>query len=219
MQISDIQLVVYSPVLYTQLVGYVKLNPRNLHFLTPFSFMALAHTILTILTYSPCSGYDISKRFEEGVSCYWKASQQQIYRELGKMAKQGWVTHQSIPQEGKPNKKIYDLTAAGKAELMRWFEQPSEPTPIREDLLVKVLAGSSMPNETLKQELVSRRQFHQQTLNEYQAMEQCFLSQDNPTPEELARYLTLRRGIRYEESWVSWCDEVMTILAQTSTPH
>ena len=45
--------------------------------------MALSHTILTVLAHSPHSGYDISKRFEESVSCYWQASQQQIYRELG----------------------------------------------------------------------------------------------------------------------------------------
>lgn len=180
--------------------------------------MALAHTILTILTYSPCSGYDISKRFEEGVSCYWTASQQQIYRELGKMAKQGWVKHKSIPQEGKPDKKIYELTTEGEAELMRWFAQPSEPTPIREDLLVKVLAGPSIPAQTLKQELLSRRQLHQQTLNEYLEMERCFVNAENPTPEELFRYLTLKRGIRYEESWVSWCNEVMAVLEQTPMP-
>ncbi|NEO82962.1 MAG: PadR family transcriptional regulator [Spirulina sp. SIO3F2] len=176
--------------------------------------MALAHTILTLLSYSPASGYDISKRFEEDISCYWKASQQQIYRELGKMAKQGWVTHQSIPQAGKPDKKIYELTPVGETELLRWFAEPSEPTPIREDLLVKVLAGPYLPRDLLHQELKHRRHLHERQLSDYHAMEQCFLGASEPTSAEQFRYLTLRRGIRYEESWIDWCDEVMAVLAQ-----
>ena len=51
--------------------------------------MALAHTILTLLLEKPYSGYDISKCFEDGISCYWNASQQQIYRELTKIEKEG----------------------------------------------------------------------------------------------------------------------------------
>lgn len=176
--------------------------------------MALAHTILTLLSYAPASGYDISKQFEESVSCYWKASQQQIYRELGKMAKQGWVTHQSIPQAGKPDKKIYELTAAGTAELHRWFSEPSEPTPIREDLLVKVLAAPHVPRELLHQELNYRRQLHERQLAHYREKEQCFLAASDPPAAAQFRYLTLRRGIRYEESWLDWCDEVMAVLAQ-----
>ncbi|MEM8641089.1 MAG: PadR family transcriptional regulator [Cyanobacteria bacterium P01_G01_bin.54] len=176
--------------------------------------MALAHTILTLLTDAPASGYDISKRFEADISCYWKASQQQIYRELGKMAKQGWVTHQSVPQAGKPDKKIYELTPAGEAELLRWFAQPSEPTPIREDLLVKVLAGPYISRKLLYQELQHRRQLHARQLADYREMEQCFLTAPQPTTAEQFRYLTLRRGIRYEESWISWCDEVIGVLAQ-----
>ncbi|MGB0560402.1 MAG: PadR family transcriptional regulator [Spirulinaceae cyanobacterium] len=179
--------------------------------------MALAHTILTLLNHGPCSGYDISKRFEEGVGCYWQASQQQIYRELGKMAKQGWVRHESIPQAGKPDKKIYELTTEGEAELHRWFTEPTEPTPIREDLLVKVLAGPYIDPDLLHHELVQRRQLHERKLAHYREKEQCFLAATAPPPSEQFRYLTLKRGIRYEESWIAWCDEVMDVLAEIET--
>jgi DNA-binding PadR family transcriptional regulator len=174
--------------------------------------MALTHTILTILSHEPCSGYDISKRFEESVGCYWQASQQQIYRELGKMEKQGWVRYESIPQVGKPDKKIYELTSAGHEELMRWFAEPSEPTPIREDLLVKVMAGSSIPQPLLTKEVLSRRQLHEHKLSSYRELEQEFFHQQEPSELEKFRYLTLRRGIRYEESWIAWCDEVLAFL-------
>lgn len=185
--------------------------------------MALAHTILTVLADASCCGYDISKSFEEGVGCFWKASQQQIYRELGKMEKQGWVCYDVVPQEGKPDKKIYRLTEDGEQELLRWFVEPSEPTPIREDLLVKVLGGPHVPIELLQKELFHRRQLHERILMRYREKEKLYQTQENPTPQQQFRYLTLRRGIRYEQSWIDWCDEVMEfldlrILSASSSP-
>jgi DNA-binding PadR family transcriptional regulator len=176
--------------------------------------MALAHTILTVLCEHPASGYDLSKQFEETVSCYWKASQQQIYRELSKMEEKGWVTFELVPQAGKPDKKIYAITATGRQELEDWYQEPTEPTPIREDLLVKVLGGAHLPNSLLIEEIKRRRQVHWQQLQHYQATEAGYQSQPEWPLQEQYRYLTLRRGLRYEQDWVDWCDEVLTFLQQ-----
>lgn len=174
--------------------------------------MALPHTILAVLSQQPYSGYDISKRFEESVSCYWQASQQQIYRELGKMEQQGWVVHETLPQAGKPDKKIYSLTEMGKGELARWYAEPTEPTPIREDLLVKVLAAPYVADGLLVRELHRRRQLHGERLATYQAMEALYQSIAHPPRSEQFRYLTLRRGMRYEQDWIEWCNEVLDFL-------
>lgn len=174
--------------------------------------MALAHTILVVLASEPRSGYDVSKCFDESLSCYWKASQQQIYRELSKMEQQGWVCFETIPQEGKPDKKIYHLTAQGQQELAQWFTEPTEPTPIREDLLVRVLAGALMPRDCLIKELQRRRHLHLDQLKRYQDKEALYKAMPQPQPLDQFRYLTLRRGIRYETAWIDWCDEVLAVL-------
>jgi DNA-binding PadR family transcriptional regulator len=174
--------------------------------------MALSHTILAVLSQQPYSGYDISKRFEESVSCYWQASPQQIYRELSKMEQQGWVVYESVPQEGKPDKKIYSLTEAGHTELCRWYAEPTEPTPIREDLLVRVLAAPYVPEGGLIDELHRRRQIHADQLANYQAMDDQYQALADPPVIEQFRYLTLRRGMRYEQDWIDWIDEVLTFL-------
>lgn len=176
--------------------------------------MALAHTILTVLCERPSSGYDLSKRFEETVSCYWKASQQQIYRELSKMEDKGWVSFELVPQAGKPDKKIYAITAAGQQELRRWYHEQTEPTPIREDLLVKVLGGAHLPNDLLIQELQRRRQAHLDQFHSYQAKEAQYQELSEPPVQEQYRYLTLRRGLRYEQDWIAWCDEVLDFLKE-----
>jgi DNA-binding PadR family transcriptional regulator len=190
---------------------------NTLYLVDPPTSMALAHTILTVLLDAPCSGYDISKQFDMGVGCFWNASQQQIYRELAKMERQGWVKFETIPQSGKPDKKIYQATATGREELQRWYAEPSDPTAIREDLLVKVLAGAYLPSGDLIKELHRRRQGHQEKLMHYQAKAAGYHANREPAPMEQYLYLTLRRGIRYEQAWIDWCDEVLAALHQQDT--
>lgn len=176
--------------------------------------MALAHTILALLAQQPDSGYDISKRFDEGVSCYWKATQQQVYRELSKMKSQSWVAFKKVPQAGKPDKKIYSITEAGWAELTRWYAELTERTQIREDLLVKVMIGYKMPRELLLRELHHRQALHQAQLEKYRAIEEKHLANPNPPVEMQFKYLTLKRGIAYETSWLQWCTDVLSFLKQ-----
>ncbi|MBX2864014.1 MAG: PadR family transcriptional regulator [Leptolyngbyaceae cyanobacterium MAG.088] len=176
--------------------------------------MALAHTILALLAQQSDSGYDISKRFDEGLSCYWKATQQQVYRELSKMESQGWVSFEKVPQEGKPDKKIYSITEAGWAEFNRWYAEPTERTQIREDLLVKVMIGYKMPRKLLLKELHHRQALHQAQLDNYRAKEAMCLAESNPPMALQFKYLTLKRGIAYETSWLQWCADVLTFLEQ-----
>ena len=174
--------------------------------------MALAHTILNTLADSPHTGYDLWKEFDESVSCFWRATQQQIYRELTKMENRGLVSCEIIPQEGRPAKKVYSLTAEGMEELMAWMEEPSTPTVIREDLLVKVRGGYLVKPEIIIKELEHRQQIHAQQLARYREKEQKFLvDSENLSPANKCRYLTLRRGIRYEQEWIEWCEEALLV--------
>lgn len=177
--------------------------------------MALAHTILAALSNEPHSGYDLSKQFAEDSGCYWKATQQQIYRELAKLEEQGMITSETIPQEGRPDKKLYSTTELGREHLRQWIAQPSEPTPIREELLVKVLAGHLVPRSVILQELERRRQMHLRQLSIYQELQQQRCQNLHELAIENQCFcLTLRRGIRYETDWVAWCDEALLLLSR-----
>ena len=179
--------------------------------------MALAHTILTILIDQPASGYDISKCFEEGISCFWNASQQQIYRELTKMSKEGLISHTTVPQAGKPDKKIYSLTDSGKQKLGDWCLEPTEPTAIREDLLVRILAIPFVSKDSVLNELKRRQRLHRQRFEHFTAkqnfyLEHGYFENERRSPTDKYHYLTLLRGIRFEASWVAWCDDVLAVL-------
>lgn len=175
--------------------------------------MALAHAILSALMDCPRSGYDLAKYFDSSVGFFWEASHQQIYRELSKLEVEGYLTAEKIAQEGRPNKKLFHVTATGKTFLQKWIAQPSELSPIKDDLLVKLFAGYSVPKETILQELAHHRQQHYKRLEKYRAIAQKFFQCPGVLPvENQFQYLTLRNGIRFETGWLAWCDEAILFL-------
>ncbi len=177
--------------------------------------MALAQAILAALIDFPCSGYDLAKRFDGSVGFFWKASHQQIYRELAKLDTQGWVNSETIHQSSRPDKKLYSVTEFGQKQLVEWIAQPSEPTPEKEEILVKIFAGAHAPRTVILAELQRHRHAHQLRLATYQDIEQQYFQQPQSlSVQEKFQYLTLRRGLGFELGWLTWCDEAIQLLSQ-----
>ncbi|GAK06245.1 transcriptional regulator, PadR family [Geomicrobium sp. JCM 19037] len=94
--------------------------------------MSLKHGLLGLLSTWEASGYDIKQEFDGFVSVFWHSNLSQIYPELAKLETNGWIQSRLVPQVGKPDKKLYQITAAGKEELVTWLSQPPE-LPKRKD--------------------------------------------------------------------------------------
>lgn len=179
--------------------------------------MALSHAILALLVDCPASGYDLVKSFAESIGFFWKASHQQVYRELARLEAQGWVRAEAISQVGRPDKKVYGVTELGRQALVEWIEQPCELAPIKDDLLVKTFAGHLVSPTTLRQEIEAHRQRYQERLATYEHIAtQFFPVPQALLPADLFRYLTLRRGIRHATEWIHWCDETLQFLSTLS---
>ncbi|HHP7232445.1 MAG TPA: PadR family transcriptional regulator [Xenococcaceae cyanobacterium] len=180
--------------------------------------MALAHTILATLGNKSYSGYDLWKKFSQTSRYYWQASQQQIYRELGKLEKEGAIASEIIPQEGRPDKKIYQITDKGREILKTWLVEPAEPMAIREELLVKVIAAELVPREVILQEIERHRQIHAQQLSVYKEIEQeKFPDVSRLSFKQKCLYATLRCGIAYESYRIAWCEEAIALLSEASS--
>lgn len=182
--------------------------------------MALAHAILVALLDCPSSGYDLAKRFDGSVGFFWDASHQQIYRELAKLEAQAIIISETVQQATRPNKKLYAITDHGKTVLTQWMHTPSNLSPIKDDLLVKVFGGYLVEPTTILQELRQHRKQHQTRLVEYQAIEDRFFPDAEALSEKsVYQYLTLRNGIQYEQGWLKWCDEALSTLQTLSEPR
>jgi DNA-binding PadR family transcriptional regulator len=176
--------------------------------------MSLSYAILASLTESECSGYDLAKRFDTSVGFFWSATHQQIYKELRKLQQLGWVEAEEVSQEGRPDKKVFSITHKGEENLREWIVQPSSISPTKEEILVKLFAGHLVPKETIIQQVRLQRHLHEEQLKVFRAIQGKYFQDISSCETALQlQYLTLRRGIRFEEDWIEWCDEVMNFLS------
>lgn len=175
--------------------------------------MALAHAILAALNDCACSGYDLAKKFDGSIGFFWNATHQQIYRELTKLEEQSQIEAQLVYQEHRPDKKIYSLTSKGEDTLRSWIETPSSVSPLKDDLLVKIFAGSIVSPPTIVAELKHHRIQHLENLHTYQAIAaEVFPDRSQFTDADRYHYITLRQGIRIETEWLAWCEEAIALL-------
>jgi DNA-binding PadR family transcriptional regulator len=175
--------------------------------------MALSHALLAALYDAGCSGYDLAKRFDGSVGFFWSASHQQIYRELTKLEEQSYISAQVVQQANRPDKKVYQVTAAGQDYLRKWITQPSTVPAIKDELLVKLFAGDLVEPAVILSELDHHRAQHQDILATYQAIEQQQFSNIDQLSEIYRyQYLTLRLGIRLETEWLAWYDEAIALI-------
>lgn len=177
--------------------------------------MALSQVILTLLSRQDASGYDITKEFSRVVGLVWTASHQQVYRELSRLAEQGMVTSQLIPQEGKPDRKVYSITDSGRQCLQNWLSTSVEERPQRDELLVRMLACSHYPIAPVRQSLTQQTHLHNERLEKYQLLaNEQFADPDSLNLEDKLTYLTLRRGMLQEQAWLMWAEEAQNLLAE-----
>ncbi|MDF8262730.1 PadR family transcriptional regulator [Luteipulveratus flavus] len=181
--------------------------------------MSLEHAILVSLAERSASGYDLTRRFDRSLGFFWKATHQQIYRTLARMDGDGLVasTVSSVP--GRPDRKVYDLTDAGRQELAAWTRTPTPPERPRSAFAVKVRGMPHGDRDAVIEDIRRQRAHHAEQLAHYEAS----AARDYPDPsavaaDELPVYLVLRGGIRTERTYVDWCDEMLDHLAPPARP-
>ncbi|MFC4786014.1 PadR family transcriptional regulator [Nocardioides sp. MAHUQ-72] len=172
--------------------------------------MALEHALLVALREQPASGLDLAKRFGRSIGFFWHATHQQIYRVLARMDTDGWVSVTEVAQTGKPDKKVYAVTAAGERVLAEWLAAPTPMEPLRSELAVKMRGASYGERAAVLDVLRANLAEHHARLAHYEQLER----RDHPHPESLTghaldQYLVLRGGIRLEEFWIAWITEYL----------
>jgi DNA-binding PadR family transcriptional regulator len=184
--------------------------------------VALPHAILVSLCEQSGSGYELAHRFDRSIGYFWRATHQQIYRTLRTMEDDGWLSATLVVQRGRPDKKVYTVSDAGRAELARWIaESPTgrggafSDTSAR-DVAVKLRGAAYGDRAALRTQISALRAECAQLLDTYRGFEK----RQFPDPAALRdsalhQYLVLRGGIRAEESTIDWLDEVTAALKET----
>ena len=175
--------------------------------------MSLPHAILGLLQDEPMTGYDLKKRrFDQSIAHFWPADQAQIYRTLDKMVDDGWVENQFELQEDRPNRKVYRITDAGRAEFHRWVMTPLSLPTNRQPFLIQVFFARDLPNEKIIKLMEQQLEFHQARLAHYKQIAIVPLGDPSLTRDQTLRRLTLESGIKVEEARIGWLQEAIEVV-------
>lgn len=176
--------------------------------------MALEHAILVSLAERSATGYDLARRFDASIGHFWKASHQQIYKVLGRMERAGWVESEVVAQAGRPDKKVYVLTPAGREELGLWTSKATPIEDLRSEFAVKLRALPFGDAGAIVADVRVRRRAHQERLAYYADSAARFYPEPAAVaPDQMGAWLVLRGGILAEEAGIAWCDEILQRLA------
>ncbi|ERP92889.1 PadR family transcriptional regulator [Alcanivorax sp. P2S70] len=172
--------------------------------------MSLRHAILVLLQDQEASGYDLAREFANSIGLVWNATHQQIYLELGKLNEKDMVKFRHIPQDGKPDKKMYRITEEGRDELIRWLRKPAAPPRIRDAFMVKIAGGALSDPSSILRELEDQADLRRERLNTFEDLARKL--DDRDSDKNMYTYLTLRRGILDQQAWLNWAEEVRSEL-------
>lgn len=104
---------------------------------------------LGMLTQGAASGYDLKKTFESSFGHFFAAGYGSIYPALASLADQGLVRCEEIPQEGKPDRKVYSITGAGREHLRRALDTSDPSHKVRSEFLAMLFFAHLMSPERI----------------------------------------------------------------------
>ena len=175
--------------------------------------MSLPHALLGLINYQPATGYDLKTAFKNSIHFFWNAALPHIYRTLKQMEGLGWIRATIEHQEGRPSRKIYQLTGTGRQELRRWLAEPLEWPEQRSPLLIKVFFGNQMPPDQFKEHLQGWREYHLERLQKLEREVPPIIEKYSPGTggggEGYYWGLTLDFGRRHAQMVVEWCDQAL----------
>ncbi|MFJ4716845.1 PadR family transcriptional regulator [Streptomyces sp. NPDC088785] len=178
--------------------------------------MSLPHAILTALLEKPSSGLELTRRFDRSIGYFWSATHQQIYRELGRLERDGLIRALPDQAPARGQKKRYEVLPDGRSELARWTAAPQDPKPMRDPLLLRLRSAAVVGTDGVDDELHRHLDLHRRQLATYREIDRRDFGPDKDSEADRLQHAVLRAGIDLETFWVGWLERTLSDLGR---PH
>ena len=119
-----------------------------------------ANAVLGLLSFgTELSGYDLKKWADHSLSLFfWSPASSQIYAELRRLEEPGYVISREVPQDELRNKRVYQITEAGREQLIRWLEvEEIGPPVLKHPVLMRVWLGHLVGPARLREVIEEHR--------------------------------------------------------------
>lgn len=172
------------------------------------------YAILGFLSWGPMSGYDIRKMIEASVGNFWRESYGQIYPILRQLESEGLARCRVEPRDGRPDRKVYSISDAGRRELDAWLASPVDDQPSRNELLLKLFFARRAGTEEAVGLVETFRELQSRLFERYEAIESELRGGHSGDADLPYWLITVRYGRHVSRALLDWCDETLGTLGE-----
>jgi DNA-binding PadR family transcriptional regulator len=167
--------------------------------------MSVRNAILGLLSQAPRHGYMLRTAFESlvGGKDIWDVKPAQIYTTLSRLEEAGLVRVEDVNQDAGPEKRVYAITAEGRAELARWFAEGVAEDRQRDEFFVKLMMSLEAEGVDPSRVIQAQRGMLYQELHDLTERRNAA---DPRT--ELATIILLDKTLMHVEADLRWLDMV-----------
>ena len=165
--------------------------------------------VLGLLALRPMSGYDIKQSVDRTIRHFWAASYGQIYPELKRLEAVGWIDG-TDGSRGARSRRLYSITASGKAELRGWLYGAETRIELRDESLLRLFFADTLPREHALGLLSARREGYRGMLAYLRSLD------DGTGPDPDFVDLVYRWGVDYCKWGIEWCERQERRLRQAA---
>ena len=175
----------------------------------------LKFALLGFLNYTAMTGYELEGWINASTGNFWHAELSQIYKTLKQLEKSGEVMSRIEPQAGRPDRRVYTITASGKVSLEDWLATPIVDEVDKKDpLLLKLFFAAPDDRTGIISQLRIQLRLHQHKLEHYRKQSPTEILQFAADHPELLRHAPLweatrRHGELYEAMYIQWIEETL----------
>jgi DNA-binding PadR family transcriptional regulator len=109
-----------------------------------YQLRVVQEVLLALLAKEASHGYQLRARLQLALGPLAEAlNQGQVYVTLSRLEKAGLVSSQRVGQSDRPDRKVYQLTAAGRARVEEWLADTSWPKPAPAEFHLKLVAAAA----------------------------------------------------------------------------
>ncbi|MGK5742809.1 helix-turn-helix transcriptional regulator [Micromonospora sp. URMC 103] len=169
--------------------------------------MAIQHAVLALLVRGPSYGYELKGAFEAATGPQWgPLNIGHLYQILDRLSRDSLVVAERQAQQVKPDRVVYQITPAGRAELERWLHEPSPRSGgFRDDFFLKVTAAARSGSAQTVRTVLSNQRGH--LLRELRNLDGLRRRADDPVVG-----LLLAAASRHVEADLAFVDDAEAVL-------
>lgn len=169
----------------------------------------MKYLFLSLLSQAPTHGYNLLQTYADLFSAALPPlNAGQIYTTLSRLERDGLVSKVDIEQEGKPDKRVYELTDDGRLALQGWFAEPLTGPRLKDNFFLKLISARISGLIEPQQLITGQRQQYLQSLHDLNALLLKPEMQEDPSKSLLVQGAILH--LKADLEWLDLCEEVFS---------